>query len=669
MRGGIDLASTFIKIPQGAAIDLVNFEPELGGGYRRIDGYERYDGRTAPSDAKYYTVEVANGSGIAVGATLTGDTSGATSQVVIKDGNTLGVTALSGSYTDNETANGTTITETELVNGQSDFDTDSAWLLAAQDYYRDLIAAAPGDGDALYAFAFRAKRYSLRADSGTVKLYEGTASGWSLVPLFDVLFFDEGTMSEALAEGASIAGNASGATGTVKRFVKNDGIYGTTASGYMVVEIGSGTFTDNENINVSGSSIAKANGASAAITLDPGGTFEHVDHNFYGATFQRRIYVCDGVNPAWEFDGTVLTPIYYPAPDTDPIWNKPTYIAAHRAYLFLFYEGGQMAHSAAGDPLIFNGLLGANEFGLGSEPTGVAPRSGNVLAIYTRRITYGLFGTSGSNWELRVISETFGAEHRTVQKIGTVYALDEKGITPLDRVEAYGDFEAATVSRKVKPILDKYRGRVIGSSPETRRNQYRLYFDDGRVLVMGDDEYLGQTVPDFSIIQYPIVPTFVSSSEDNSGNRIILMGDASGLIYEVGVGNNFDGEELEFWYRTPFMQQRSPQARKGYRRLFIDTDTDENVPLKISYDLGYGSAAAPNGLTNSVVAQSGGGFWGIDSWGEFFWDSPAFSSEGIPITGTANNISVLVYGIGKTIHPFTIETMEVHYIPRRLRRE
>ena len=152
LKGGIDLTSTFLKVDPGAAHDLLNYEPGLGGGYKRIKGYERTDGHSAPSAAVYYTVGVADASGILVGDTLTGDTSGATSKVVIKSGNVLGVTALASAYTLSETASGTTITAVEVLAGISDIATDAIWQLAAEDYYRTLIGALPGNGNALYAF-------------------------------------------------------------------------------------------------------------------------------------------------------------------------------------------------------------------------------------------------------------------------------------------------------------------------------------------------------------------------------------------------------------------------------------------------------------------------------------------------------------------------------------
>lgn len=668
LKGGIDLASTLLNISPGAAIGLVNFEPELEGGYRRINGYERVDGRAAPSSAVYYTIEVADGAGIAVGATLTGGTSGATSKVVIKDGNTLGVTALSGSYTLGETANGTTISAVELLAGQDDIDTDALWQYEAEEYYRGLIGSVPGSGNALYAFQFGADKYAFRVNSGSVKLYKSSAAGWVEVPFFKILFFDAGVLAEGdIVEGTTITGASSSASGTVKRFIRNNGVYGVDAAGYMVVDT-SGAFTDGENIQVGGITKCVADGASTAITLTSGANkFQHIAHNFYGSTATRRIYGCDGVNPAWEFDGTVFCPIYFT--NKTASWNKPTFIEAHRTYLFLAFVTGQMAASAPGDPLIFNGLLGATEYGLGDSPTGMMSRSGNVLAIYTSGKTFGLYGTSTDDFVLQLISESFGAKPYTVQQIGTVYALDNKGIAPLERVEAYGDFESATVSRLVRPIIERYKDRIIGSCPVKARNQYRLFFDDGSAIVMGDDQYLGDSVPAFSQLQLSHIPTFVSSSEDANGNEVILFGDADGFVYQMERGYNFDGGDIEFFWRSPFAHQGTPHIRKAYRRLYLDLDTERSVALQISTEIGFGKPEVASTLEHDIETASLGGYWGIDNWDEFYWDAPTSSSEGVSLAGTGNNISVLVYGNSHLIRPFTIQTVEIHYITRRLRRE
>jgi hypothetical protein len=668
LKGGIDLANTLLNVSPGAALSLVNYEPELQGGYRRINGFERTDGRPAPSDAVYYTIVVEDASAINVGATLLGVSSGATSVVVIKDGNTLGVTKLVGSYTEGETANGTTIVSKELLAGQDNIDVDAIWQYEAEHYYRSQIGAVPGTGPVLYAFQLGSVRYAFRADEGSAKLYKSSASGWTQVPYLKILFFKDGVLAEGdIGESTVITGATSTATGTVKRFIKNDGSYGSDASGYMVIDT-AGVFSDGEDIQVGGITKCVADGASANINLIAGANkFQHIAHNFYGSSATRRIYGCDGVNPAWEFDGTVLCPIYFT--DKAVSWNKPTFIDAHRTYLFLQFAEGRMANSAPGEPLIFNGLLGAAEYGLGDTPTGMMSRSGNVLAIYTRNRTFGLYGSSIDDFELRTISESFGAIPYTVQKIGTVYAMDSKGIAPLERVEAYGDFESATVSRLIQPIINKYRSRVIGSCAVKARNQYRVFFNDGTVLVMGDDQYLGESVPAFSLIQLPINPTFVSASDDDEGNEVILFGGPDGFVYQMERGYNFDGEEMEFFWRQPFAHQNAPHLRKSYKRLYLDLDADRSVRLQVSTEISFGKPQSAPTLEKEVVSSLLGGDWDIDNWDEFYWDAAKSASEGISLAGIGNNISVSVFGKSKYTRPFTIQTLEIHYLPRRLRRE
>ena len=53
-EGGLDLESPALLIPPGSLISGMNYVAATEGGYRRIDGYERYDGQASPSDATYY---------------------------------------------------------------------------------------------------------------------------------------------------------------------------------------------------------------------------------------------------------------------------------------------------------------------------------------------------------------------------------------------------------------------------------------------------------------------------------------------------------------------------------------------------------------------------------------------------------------------------------------
>ncbi len=72
LQGGLNLAAPAVAIPDGCCIAVANFESNIGG-YRRTDGYERYNGFPSPSTATYSLLEFYNGSvAFAEGDTVTG---------------------------------------------------------------------------------------------------------------------------------------------------------------------------------------------------------------------------------------------------------------------------------------------------------------------------------------------------------------------------------------------------------------------------------------------------------------------------------------------------------------------------------------------------------------------------------------------------------------------
>lgn len=57
-KGGMDIVTPPITVKEGRMIAGSNFEPWIDGGYRRIKGYERYDGHDKPSDASWQWMEL-----------------------------------------------------------------------------------------------------------------------------------------------------------------------------------------------------------------------------------------------------------------------------------------------------------------------------------------------------------------------------------------------------------------------------------------------------------------------------------------------------------------------------------------------------------------------------------------------------------------------------------
>jgi hypothetical protein len=83
LKGGINTETPALSVPSGQLIDALNYEPVTEGGYRRIDGYERYDGRPLASTVVYHTIPFDTGLNAPnIGDIVLGDASFAHAAVV-----------------------------------------------------------------------------------------------------------------------------------------------------------------------------------------------------------------------------------------------------------------------------------------------------------------------------------------------------------------------------------------------------------------------------------------------------------------------------------------------------------------------------------------------------------------------------------------------------------
>jgi hypothetical protein len=113
-KGGMNIVDPALTIPPGELIDGYNYETVTRGGYRRIGGFERYDGHHTASESIYHIASFLAGvNEPSVGATITGNSSLATGvilAVVLESGSWGGGDAAgyfvvhveSGTFTSNE---------------------------------------------------------------------------------------------------------------------------------------------------------------------------------------------------------------------------------------------------------------------------------------------------------------------------------------------------------------------------------------------------------------------------------------------------------------------------------------------------------------------------------------------------------------------------------------
>lgn len=299
LKGGLNLTAPPLTMPPGFAIDAINFECDINGGYSRIAGYERYDGRTKPSAAVFYTIPCSTAGTWTLGDTVTGATSGATATYLATSAQGLVVTKVTGTF-QAETLNAGTGTATgaQFSGGAASLADAATYQNRAADVYRALITAVPGSGSILGVQEYNDIVYAFRNTSNatTAGLYKTSASGWVAVHELELTFTSGGTY--VMAAGNTITGVTSGATAVLSRVVIRSGSFaGGDAAGTLTLVSQSGVFVA-ENLNV-GANLNVATIAADTQTVfgremyfTSGGTYEVLDGDtITGATSAKSAVI------------------------------------------------------------------------------------------------------------------------------------------------------------------------------------------------------------------------------------------------------------------------------------------------------------------------------------------------------------------------------------------
>ncbi|MEO1169922.1 MAG: hypothetical protein AAFW97_14550 [Pseudomonadota bacterium] len=675
--GGRDEFSPALRVEPGRTIADLNFE-QVDNGYGRVGGYERFDGRTGPTDYPFYLLAFDTAVGaISAGDTITGATSGATGVVLVDmeldegalDGSgngTIGFRSLTGNFVADEEIQVGGVTKVTSIGAQetgvldSGETQESAFGLAARTYARTLIDAVPGSGDIRGVWYYGGIVYAFRDNSGgtAVDVYKSTASGWSQITFGTRLGFTSGGTT-AIAAGDTVTGATSAATGVVERISITSGSWDAgDAAGYLVLSGQSGTF-QAENLDVGGdANLATIAGDSTAITLPAGGRYFFLTHNFYGSSGQSRIYGCNGVGTAFEFDGTVLAPI-----ETGADVDTPHRIAVHRNHLVLALPNGGVQVSATGEPLSWEALLGAAVLGVGSDITDLVSNNADSLAIMARNSITVLTGSSKLNFSLATLTDEAGAQAFTAQQIGTVVYLDNRGLRGIAASEYYGNFSMEALSFDIRETLSRKAGAgidPIASAIVRTKNQYRLFFSDGT----GFSFYMNSSPPSPMEFDLGKVVKCICSAEGPDQMERIFFGSTDGYIYELDKGKSFDGEEIEAFVQLPYVHMGNPRYLKRPKKVILELVAPPFLTLNMAMEYDYSGAEQYTTAKGEATAQGGGGFWGRDDFSAFFWSAAVEGQLEADVEGQGKNMSVIIYSVSATVSSFVLQSAIIDYYVR-----
>ena len=662
LRGGLDLITPSLNLKSGFARDALNFEASTSGGYTRIAGYERFDGRTNPSDAVYGAFSFTGT--LAVGDVITGVTSGATATVVNIDGSIAVYTDTSPTpFVTGETIN-VSASPVAVVVDVAAAGTADDWPVTqtnlAADHYRSFITAVPGQGSVLGVWYYLGTVYAMRRNASTtaLDLYRSTIAGWVQVPFVSEINFTAG--SAQYAEGSTLT--RGGASATVRRVVLETGTWaGGTAAGRLIISgVSGGPFTAGV---AGGGGVCTLAGAESAITMSAVGARVVTDQGNFGAG--KRVYGADGVNRHWEFDGTYLVPISTPVPG-----EFPTQIAVHAGHLFTSIESS-LFNAGLGLPYSSAAIDGAAEIAAPSTITALKRMPGDqttgALMVGCDTETRILYGSSSANFQLATFEDSSDAKAYSAQTIGgNALVFSNLGVVSVQAGQQFGNFGSTTLTNHIRPFVAQRRNTLTASLINREKSQYRLFFADRYALYI---TIAGGKVMGMLPVQFNHDVTCACQGETPDGSETSFFGSSNGFVYRLDAGTSFDGQAIYYRLALAWAFQRKPHLLKHYRKATLEMQGDSYFQIGVAHELGYSSAliAREAAITTVGVALSSS-LWDTGAWDALIWDAINMQPSDIELNGDGENISIAIEGSDDRFRPFTINSIAVYYSPRRLNR-
>ncbi len=667
--GGLDLMTPAMSVPVGALRFSQNYEIALTGGYRRMDGYERFDGQPRPSDATYYILAFDQGSvNITEGTSVTGATSAATGKTLIDavlstgswaGGDAAGylvITAVTGTWQNNEAIQVSAVTRAYVDSasgavhrGASTDELDTTYFQDAVATARALIAAVPGSGPIRGVWMYNGGVYAFRntAEGTYGAMYKSTTAGWTAVDIGTRMTFTTGTGTVSV--GQTLTNVPTGKTAVIVAIAITSGAFSTSdAAGTVYLKSANGAFTTGSTTTTTGS--IAVTGTYTTNTLVAGGSYRFVNYNFTGNAGTLKMYGCNGTGQAFQFDGTGFAFI-----QTGMTTDVPLYLAGHKGHLFLAFAQGSLQHSALGDPFSWEPILGAGEIGTGDTITGLEIAQG-VLAIFNRNAVYLLYGTGADDWNLVTHNADAGAIANTLQLVGQPIFLSDRGILTLEASQSYGDFQVGTVSQKVHSLVMSAKNNVLSSVRVREKNQYRIFMSNGAGIIAS----LVGGYWQFTQLYYPDTVD-VCCSIEYAGDERIFFGSDNGFVYEMDRGTSHDGAAIDAYLQVANTDLGTAGRNKRFHQLQVETDAPNGATLSFAPDFAYSDPDLPTVASDGLTIRSGGGFWDVATWDEFNWSMPTVGIATGYLSGIGRNFGVFFYSTTSTEEPHTLQGMTLTF--------
>lgn len=310
----------------------------------------------------------------------------------------------------------------------------------------------------------------------------------------------------------------------------------------------------------------------------------------------------DGQNTAWKYDGTTFTDI-----NSAGAPLNPQYAEMFLARLVLSgYSSNTSAISlsAPNDDEDFSGASGAIEINVGDVVVGLK-NFRSTLYIFCKNSIFKLIGSTSADFQIEPVTSAIGCiSGDTIQETGgDLIYLAPDGFRSVAGTAYIGDVDLSLQSRAIQPIVRDLLSTVSitnwCSCPVRIKSQYRCWFydlnasEDDAVGVIGKLEP-GAPIDSFNntytkyvwSVMVGIKPYCSASYYDANTERVLFGHYTDGCVYQMEVGDSFNGRDISAIYKSPFITFNDVTLRKVMQKidLFTQIEGSSVIDLGLKFD-------------------------------------------------------------------------------------
>lgn len=624
----------------GSARLLKNFEPSTDGGYKRIEGYDKYASSFVP----------AYGEPKVQGSAQTGTTLViANIYTAPSEGSTFTVAGVTGTYTIavsgvsfNSTYKQATLTlTTSLASSPADkaaitFTSHTGTIKGVIAWNETVLSYRNSD---IYTTTGTTHTKVSKPSYGTVLVNGGAQTG-------STLNVDGLTGLPQVGDTFSIAG--------VEK------VY--TVLAVPTVTAGAATLSIYP-------ALASSPADNAAVTMlscdrSNGNKLRFVKYRVAGVD---KVAGVDGVNLPFIWNGTVFAEMTSAPADV----IGASFITYHKNQMF-FAKGETLTFTSPYTDTDFSAANGAGVIAIGGNITGIIPFR-EALIIFTDKTIQQLVGNTLQDFVLQPVTSKVGCvAPDTIQEMGgDVIFLGPEGLRLFSATDRVGDFNMGVVS---KPIQNEMTSLIGASSSFAscvikQKSQYRIfgYNTTGASTanakgVLGT-QMVGDNTMTMSWAETLGIKAYVVDGDYENQTETLVFAHDDGYIYHMESGNSFDGSNIIASFATPFVSINDPRIRKTFYKLFLYTDPQGGVTTSVNLKLDFDTQGSIQPDTIELSNEAGSvGFYGSSGarYGSLVYGNKLVKQFETQVVGSAFSVSLQFVSDGQN-PPFSLDAATLEY--------